>query len=506
MFKFSAALLLCCLVHIVANAQVQPAEGRVLHYRMIGFSFPQPATGKYLLEIASGNDTTTEAFEEHIIKSTEAKTNRVVAEVPSFGSEYTWRVVNKANNAKGCLHHFSTLKVPQLDPATARFRLITNEHKYNDAYVFVDATRCMYNMAGLPVWYLPNIPGFVTETAQVRDMKLTPQGTITLLVGENAMEVNYDAEVLWYMPKDKKPRNLEDANHYHHEFTRLRNGHYMVLGNETVWYKTPMPEDNSLYEIAQKDMKPDPGHKMYGSTLFGTVLEYDKDGKVVWSWKASKHFDIASLYYRKIPNGLVNLDLHQNAFFFDEQNKNIYISFKPISQVVKVKYPAGNIVATYGRSYEFNGHLDGEGFFCEQHSCKRSQEGYLYLFNNNLCDTTGLPTILMMKEPASSKQHMEKVWEFECPVEEAQKVQLKRFDKSHFGNVEELPNHDIFASICSPYGNVFIVNRAKQVLWNAVSEKWNESEKKWDIVPTYRASIITSQKGLERLIWAKKTK
>ena len=50
---------------------------------------------------------------------------------------------------------------------------------------------------------------------------------------------------------------------------------------------------------------------------------------------------------------------------------------------------------------------------------------------------------------------------------------------------------------------MFIVNKDKKELWSAVYEKYNVTTKKWEMPDktVYRASIITSRKELEQLIW-----
>ncbi len=480
-------------------AQLSPAEGRELHYRIIAFSGEKATTGS-MLEIATGTYTTAADFQKNISIHIPCTGAATIAEVPAFGTAYTWRIsAGKTAKTDATLHHFTTLRNPVLDTAQNRFRIIKNNGKYNGAYFIVDGTRCMYNSTGLPVWYLPDIDGFINAGTQVRDIKITPQGTITLLAGENAFEINYDGKLLWYKPTTTKLRDLEIPEaHLHHEFTRYKNGHYMVLGNEIYWFKLPTPEADSFTRIKKTEMLPDPGHKKYASAQFGTILEYDKAGKLVWSWKAVDHFNTADLYYRKLPGVMGNLDLHQNAFYFDEATKHIYVSFKPISQVLKIKYPEGDVVNAFGKSYIAG--ETGDNFFCEQHSCKRSKEGYLYVFNNNLCDSLAIPSIVMMKEPANNNERLKKIWEFEVPVEEAQKNELRSLDKSHFGSVLELPDMNLFASACSPYGNVFIVNRSKEVLFHAVSEKYDSSSNKWNAQPTYRASFIASRAALNKVI------
>ncbi len=499
-YKLLILIFALLVIKVTSFAQFAPAEGREVHYRIIEFSCPKSSAGAdATLDIAKGNYTSQADFEKNISIHQRFKGNKIIAEVPAFGAAYTWRISSGGIKAYYALHHFTTLYNPFLDTTQNRFRIINNNGQYNDAFFIVDGTRCMYNSKGLPVWYLPDIDGFINVNTQVRDIKITPQGTITLLAGENAFEITYDGKLLWYKPSTQKLRDLEIPEaHLHHEFTRFKNGHYMVLGNEIYWFKLPTPEDDHFTRINKADMLPDPGRKKYASAEFGTVLEYDKAGKLLWTWKAVDHFNVSNLYYRKLPGVMGNLDLHQNAFYFDEATRHIYVSFKPISQILKINYPKGDVVHTFGKSYTAN--EPGDDFFCEQHSCKRSKEGYLYVFNNNLCDSLALPSLVIMKEPANKKERLKKIWEFEVPVEAAQRNELRSLDKSHFGSVLELPDMNLFASACSPYGNVFIVNRNKEVRWHAVTEKHDSTSNKWTATPNYRASFIRSRAELNRVI------
>jgi hypothetical protein len=60
----------------------------------------------------------------------------------------------------------------------------------------------------------------------------------------------------------------------------------------------------------------------------------------------------------------------------------------------------------------------------------------------------------------------------------------------------------MFAATGYGTGIVFIVSRNKEITWSAIPERWNMESKKWcNYWLTYRASIISSRKELEQLIW-----
>ena len=468
------------LLPTIVKAQLLPREGSQLNYRIVGFSVPgNNAPGKeHQIEIAAGNYNSPDSFKSNIIKTVSSK-GKTIIEVPSFGKSYTWR----SSVAPTELHHFSTGIKPCADTAVTRLRIVQEAEKYKDAYVILDGNRAMYNMKGEPVWYLPNVGGRVNEHSDIRDIKLSPSGTITFINSEVAYEIDFAGNILWE-GNYKGVVNADKAEFYHHELTKLSNGHYMVLGNEYV---------------ASREANSPPG--MTKMVQFGTVIEYDKTGKVAWSWKSSTHFKDVPYTYRKWPNGRQEKTMHQNAFYFDENKKNIYVSFKNTNQIVKIKYPEGKVLNVYGKPYDPND--EDNHLFCDQHSCKLTSKGYLMLFNNNMCNWKETPTIVMFKEPGPGSNNLTKVWEYvtDINVTTARDEGRDAYYTSG-GNVTELPDGSLFVSMSNHYTNVFIVSPEKKILWNAIPENHTEESKQWQPATQYRASIIATGKQMEQLVWS----
>jgi len=495
-----------------AKAQILPKENSILNYRLIGFSFPaMPQTGEYKIEIATGHYNTEDSFKENIILSSEIKTNKQIEEVPSFDIAYTWRVVykNAQSTIKSELHHFSTAIIPEVDTNKFRFRIINKAKKYKDAYVFLDGSKALYDMKGFPVWYLPGIKSGTSP--YLFDLKLSPQGTITFINNSEAFEVNYNGDVLWKAP-DNGVVSGDSTEHYNHDFTRLDNGHYMVLGTESkLWHpELPSSKNNSSLPEADKQTGSDTTNTSQ-KTAFGTIIEYDQNGNIVWSWKSSSYFTGADLeYYRKIVNlgKMGNVkgnnnpgDFHENAFYFDEKEQAIYISFKAINRVVKIKYPDGYVMNSYGNVNKQAIPVSVNNFFCGQHSCRSSEKGYLYLFDNNTCNPGTPPEIVMMQQPVSDNESLKTIWEYKCTIEQFPDNVPANYKFPTGGNVLELPDQSMFACMSGFYTKVFIVSLDKEVLWAALPEKWNPENNKWESFSQYRASIITSRQQLEQLIW-----
>jgi hypothetical protein len=491
MNKTANLFILFFILSISARSQLMPKEGAQLNYRLIGFSFPEAEkTGNYILEIAKGDQTNPESFKKHLITTISTTTNRAIVEVPSFGQDYTWRYVS-ANKEAGSLHHFKTNMAPNVDTAKMRLRIIKEAEKYKDAYLFTDGNMVLYDMAGHPLWYLPNVEGLIAEGSDIRDIKISPFFTITFINGTLAYEINYNGDILWKGPMIGKV-NKDKEEYFHHEMTRLSNGHYMILGNEFAQPKV-MEEDDD-------DNIGKPGFKPIRMVHFGTVIEYDHEGNVVWSWKSSKFLKDKLLYYPTIPNTPNENAPHENAFYFNEKTKMLYVSFRNISQVIKVKYPEGNIVATYGNILKPGD--EKNSIFCEQHSCKITSRGYLTIFNNNICGwPQSKPKLEMFSEPENKSNELKKIWEYEAGPEVSSALVPGGVNKTSGGNLVELPDQSFFASMCSPFANIFIVDRDKQIRWNALPEKRSADGKSWVPAGQYRANIVTDPKQLEGLIW-----
>jgi arylsulfotransferase ASST len=503
-YSVSTALVLSLLSPLQLMSQILPKEGSKLHYRLIGFSFPVPKhSDRYRLEISAGYYNNADSFEKNIINQIHSDSARLIAEVPFFGAQYTWRIVglrsDPAKTSYGGLHHFSTQSVPEVDSTNARLRVIKpGGDYYKNALVFLDDNKALYDMNGHPVWYLPDI-GLKKDNAGVRDLKLTPQGTITFLVNDKeAYEIDYNGNILWKGPNN----NSEDKDiHYHHEFTRLSNGHYMVLGTESVLLKRRAagPRDSASAIVDEKEKKD--SNSAYFTFPFSVLFEYDEAGTVVWSWKTSHYFSgILPPYYK--PERVRNqFEVHANSFFFDEKNKNVYVSFRNISWLVKVAYPSGDVENVYGEVYKPGVKQQGNDLFRGQHSVKVSSDGDLYLFDNNVSSIDNLPKVEIFREPGGENGRLKKIWEYQCTIDDDHEQLKKTMGFTSGGNVRELPDGAMFITMSSPYGKISIVNRKKEILWSVLPEKWSPPEKKWNVAPQYRASIICDTADINKMIW-----
>ena len=477
--------------HVIS--QILPVEGSSLNFRVVGFSFHRSSgTGSYRVEIAKGNYHNSDSFRRNIIISFATDTNKAIIELPEFGKEYTWHVIpsdRKLTIAKDILRHFRTLTSSRTDTSTRRLRVLQAAAlQCKENYVCTDAGTVFYDMGGSPVGYIRDSDAVHGD---VQDVKFTQDSTITFISGV-PVEMSLNGSILWKAPRKRLDNKDSVFVRYHHELTKLSNGHYLTLAMQSLMCKQVRTKDSS-YIIVSEDKVASPGYKR---APFGMLIEYDKSNHVVWSWKSSEYLLGSDFDYFNPIDTAQRFDPHANAFYFDEVRHAIFVSFRNLNRIMKIDYPSGKVLAVYGEVFKPGSLENGKSLFCNQHSIRVSQEGYLYYFNNNTChNTDALPTIVMLKEPASGKGSLEKIWEYTCTVEEGYQ---KRFLSA--GNVIELADRSMFVCMGSEYSKLFIVNKEKEVLWSALPEIYSLQESKWVVNRQDRCNII-SRRQLEELIW-----
>jgi hypothetical protein len=499
-FLYIVPCSLCC-----AESALWPEEGSRLHYRIIDFgSEVHGDCVKYILQVAPGHFYKDLEFAKAIVLRDSSTIGNLVATVPFFGNEYTWRwvYVNKSGNrVAGLLHHFATKTCPNVDTAKVRLRVIKSALKYKDAFLLLDGCNAMFNMKGEPLWFLPDIDDVVNEKSLVRDMKVTPQGTITLLVRDRAYEISYDGKILWSAPPAKLMNGVALYG-YHHEFTKLANGHYLVLGSEQccVAVRYRGGDDSSLLVTGDELRESDSVHIVSRNMPFANIVEFDIPGKVVWEYRSSAYFTGSDILYHRDPDGSVNCRVHDNGFFFDERSQTILISFKDISRLLKVSYPDGKVLGAYGGKFTPQFKQGNNSNYCYQHCCKVAEDGSIYLYNNNSCHPAEMPSVVRLRAPKTGSGELSRIAEYKCTLEEADKKDSATMEYGIGGSVTSLPDQSFFVSMSGNYGKMFIVSPTNEILWSAMAEKFDSNQKIWLKVQQYRTSIVMDAKQKEALL------
>ena len=512
--KYCFLSIFCLIISAFSlHAQEAPAEGAILNYRIVGFKGLPASSGKNKIEIAEGTCINEDSFKHKILSTTPYSGDKVIIEIPKFGCSYTWRTV-KSSGTKSKFYHFSTGYSKNIDTNTLRLRITKPAEKFKNAYVFSDHNRALYDMKGRPVWYLPVVPGLVTETSYVRNLRISSAGTITFLAENLPCEIDFDGHLLWSGPRNNSTTN-DSLENYHHEFKRLENGNYMAMGTESCWGEWKiLPNGDSAFSLTKKPADADNTEGKIFPLKLNTILEFNKDKKLIWSWKTSDHFSAIDGSKPTIENG--TLDNHENSFYYNEKKGFIYISCRNLSEIIKIKYPSGEIENVYSNKSAPDPLLntqEGNVLFANQHSCKVSDKGYIYLFSNNLNTPESIPGIVRLKEPETRDGKLQKIWEYCYPVSLFQSSTgmvmpmpnmpngpRKQPVKTNGGNVIELPDQSIFVSMCHPFGNVYIVDVNKNIVWDAILERYMPMERRWMEIDQYRGSIISNSRHFEQLV------
>jgi hypothetical protein len=340
------AILALCLYALCARAQqAYPGEGDVLNYRLAGFTAPIiEGTTKYLFEVAEYTTNDKGKDQPFNVIEQESDKNRAIVMLPAFDRAYVWRVSYLNNKGKKVsttpYTHFRTGKYPSIDTNLYRLKIIDSATHHDDVFVIVDFVSVIYDLKGNPIWYLPDIHLVNDKNLQLRDLKPTHDHTFTATSNFGAFELDYNGRAVWRAPKNGQINN-DTAEYYHHEFTKLKNGHYMAASLQYVLRKIPSWMKVNPVQLTNGMMeKHDDGY--YRRVTAGNLIEYDKDKKVVWYWKSLDHFSDNDFFNKRALEG-VNTDMHLNGFFVDEPNSTVYMSFRNTNEVVKIDYVTGKM-------------------------------------------------------------------------------------------------------------------------------------------------------------------
>ena len=490
-----SSLLVLVLLPFIALGQILPKEGCSLNYRIIGFTAPGvDGTATFEVVVAKGKIFNQDSFRRASSKSFSSHTNRIIAEVPEFGADYTWKMIfwNSFHVmiSETPLLHFSTQTCPRVGTETNRLRVLQPAPAaLKDYLVTVNYGGILYDLDGNPVWYIPEANGI---GGNVADLKFYPDlGTVSFLYGF-PVETDLNGTVKWEAAKKEIYNGDSMRIMYHHELTRLSNGHFMTLSMEHLMGKKVVADGKPKTYVTD-DMTARDGFKR---AKFGSINEYDQNGKLVWTWRCSQHLPGSDYDYFTPIDSNIFLDPHENGFVFDEQHKVIYLSFRNLDRVMKIAYPSGKVLAIYGDDFKPGVHHKGHSIFCTPHCVRQYKDGSLYLFNNDACRyTDSLPAIMELKEPSKPGDDLKVTWKFDCPVEPGSPM---RYESG--GSVSELPDRSFFVCMASEYSKFFIVNRKKEVLWSALPEVYYPSDRKWNVHKQDRSTII-SRSDFEKMVW-----
>lgn len=475
------------LLHVMqVPAQVMPAEGASLHHSYVYFQDSLCAGAQqYELKVYSSERD----FSDHrVYRTSKSKLPGAELQGLDWGNTYYWQyTVLFAGDKKLILpvHHFKIQEPVYQSFDTIAVSVLTNEKgKHAGGFIAVDYTRSVYDRQGKRIWTLPMIPGLVDERTHVRDLKFTKDNTVTFLTIPIPLEIDLSGNVLWRAPH---PFIYEqDSILYHHEFQKTSRGTYLVLGDRKVWRRVPgafAPEDLKT----EFDVKIVNG-EVYKKVLMTLVLEFSKDGKLLWSWDANTYVKDEDLNYKKTKRGFPNLATHANALRESADGKKIYVGFRDLSRIVKIDKQSGKVETSYGEKYPSGEAPLGNGLFLNQHDAFLTNHRSLIVFNNNgALSPTGVSSIIELRDPCGPKDSL-LLWRFELNFDT-----LSTAKSMNGGSVAEFSNKNIL--LCGGSLNrIFEVTRDKKIVWDAFITARGKGDSQWQPMPQYRCHPVKEWK------------
>jgi len=467
------------LFFIINNltGQIFPPNYAELNYTQVMFNYPEiKGASYYLVQIASRQEVT--VFDKNIVVQQYDSTTATLIKGLEFGKLYQWRYL-AFDKDKEIIYtsdiHIFDIKKCNLVNKNYYHTKINNKNVVDDGLIFLDGSRVAINRAGDPVWFMPN------NVIDAWDIKMTKSGTITFLSksGEeyfSGVEISINGEILWETPKSGRISG-DSIEYFHHDFKKMSNGNYMVLGNKLVTPKININADR---------------------IWFGTVIEYNPQKKVVWSWDSQQYFPDREIYdyskmdetkFKNIFNRQTYDPAHLNSFYLDEKNDIIYLSFKYISRIIKLKRSTGKVLASYGESIQSEG--TANGFFQYMHTPILLPDSNIALFSNNnfseMSNSFKPASVVVFSQPNKYSNVSKKIWEFSCDFDK-----LYPSYSIRAGNIIFMDNSDFLVNMGDPVSRIFEVNHNKKIVWDCYTEKFSEDSNKWGPSCNYRVSFTKS--------------
>ena len=469
-------------------AQILPDSGSKINYTQVMFEHP-PVRGatEYMLEVTLKEDT---AFKNPVVSRTDSSCAAIVSGL-DWGQKYMWRYVGMRNRELLSSHGpygFETMTSMYTNQKRYRVRVRENDSiAHAGGLITVDQLRTVVDRHGRCVWFLPPDSGGAGPNAQNHtdptptDIRITPQGSITLIAGARAEEIDLRKNLLWLAPK-RTTFGIDSFSehhpyHYHHCFKKLANGNYMVLDMQNI-VKTVSHTDKGKVMMA-----------------YEVIRELDRAGHLVWSWNSENYFnqdELKAMALGKPDSSLINQEPggHMNGFDIDEKNGFVYAGFRNMSRVVKIDKLSGRVLCAWGANMKYNGVGNGNGFFFKQHDVALLRDGSIAVFNNNVATdnpdmaenhSSGVVVFTEPSETATSTA----IWKYQCAFDSGSNLSPRG------GGVEELKNGDLLVCM-GTVNRIFEINRDKKIVWSSTAEQWDWRDSVWRPVDLYRVHNFSS--------------
>ena len=404
-------MLALSLCHAELN---RPADGQELSYVYVLFDWDQePNSDSYNLQVSNS-----ESFNNVILDINEKTTVYIEKDTIAWGNMYYWRVRPiYSDNSYGEWSEVSyfTTDEPILQKFNAN--IYSAELIQNGLIIFCELTPSknlgVIDKDGNVIWSMDDkFFSSVNEYGQLFGGYLDPPSHYV------ARMFNFENDTLYQLWS--VGGGLDN-----HEFRQIPNGNYMIFIQTFELGPIPLGDWTQNYQNL--------GYVADGVTnefpwKGYRIVEFDKDTKEqVWNWNAFDHFTIDDYdAYGGTWNYSIGYNwydwLHANAFYFDEVESVIYISFRSLSRISKIAYPSGDVIWNMGLPEQYgvgDDNICTDLLFSFQHHIQLLDNGDLLFFDNGnlsemlLGDPNPITRIRRIRVVDNS--YCETVWQYDLP-------------------------------------------------------------------------------------------
>jgi hypothetical protein len=422
----------------VCASDIKPRPFDTLNYVQVLLDVkPTLNANSYLFTIESGD----KQFSKKYHSFTHAF---IIPELLAFGQDYTWSCVAMQGKKKLASYDQQSFHIAQsklIDSNFTQQHITTHRNKelYNSWIVYDYGL--IADKKGNPIWYMPSIEG------SIRCLTLNSNGRITHINDKGAIETDLKGNLTWKAPP-MIGYNIRIKN-FHHDFQYNHRGNFVCLAELVVDH----PQN-----------------------VYSVIFEMDRNINLLWQWNEFKN------YHERNDSVFSN---HVNSFYVDYANGELYISNRNLNSITKVK----NIFSGGTIDYHIGNGAHGPNirkyenlYFSGQHAVSLMPDGNILLFNNNNSKKGEPSSVIILSNPKTAYQSIEKIWEhvfqFENPNENI---------CPKTGDVRRLPNGNFLVSM-GAQNRVFEMDAEGTILWENKSYSRNSIDDAFAPRTSYRVA------------------
>lgn len=237
-----------------------------------------------------------------------------------------------------------------------------------------------------------NVIWFYRSTSRISDFEILRNGNIVFLTQDfRAVEIDLLGNIITQWYAENRPQGAiegaipVDTLTFHHDIDELPNGNLLVLGSE----RKMIPN-----YFASEENKQAPRKDQW--VMGDEVVEFSRDGKVVWRWKAFEHLDVFRIGYetfsgyweRRGFRGTIDWSHANSIVTLDDES--ILVNYRYQSAITKIDRKTGDISWIAGEPSGWSRELQprllkmkGDAkWFWHQHGPTITPAGTLLLFDN----------------------------------------------------------------------------------------------------------------------------